>query len=227
MPVEPRSSRIQRRSTLTSQVRTALAEDIAAGVLSAGERIVVERLAERLGVSATPVREAIASWVQDGLIEKTADDKLRVVPLTPTYVEEVFLVRGALEGLAAELAAKRISDDKLETLSWALSETTADLGRGSVAVYTTTDALLHRMVVTVAKNSILTREFEWLQAHLAYIRAYSQRRVGEHLWCSHHEHSEIVATLRQHDSLAARSAMEEHIRRSSARITDLIAFQDD
>lgn len=219
--------RIRRQPSMTSQVRTALCEDIANGALTRGERIVVERLAERFGVSPTPVREAVAGLLQDGLISETADGKLQVVPLTRDYVLDTFAVRSALEGLAAELAAARIAAADLAMLSQAIQDTTAALARGDYAVYMTTDALFHRLVGTVAGNLVLSRELQSLQVHVAYIRGYAQRHVGEHMARSHQEHEEVVAALARQAPIAARQAMEQHIRQSGARIAQLIAFEEE
>lgn len=218
--------RIHRRPGLASQVYAALCEDIAAGVLARGERVVVDRLAEHLGVSPTPVREAVARLVQDGLICEAPDGKLRVVPLTRAYVVETFLVRGALEGLAAELAAPRIAAADLDRLREALRETGEALPRGDYGVYVATDALLHGAVRAAAGNRALARELQALEAHVAYIRGYAQRHHGEHMACSHEEHAEVVAALAGRDAPGARAAMERHIRRSGERIARLIEFKE-
>ena len=222
-----RVQRIHRQPTLASQVRNALSEDIAAGALAPGQRILIERLAERLGVSPTPVREAIACWVEDGLIRKSADGKLQVVPLTREYVSDVFLVRRALESLAAELAAIGLADAELETLRSALDETTSGLERGDIRPYVATDALLHGMVAAAAGSPMLARELEVLQAHIAYVRGYAQRQAGDHMRLSHGEHERLFAALARRDPTAARAAMEQHIRQSGARIAQLTTFEGD
>jgi DNA-binding GntR family transcriptional regulator len=221
-----RAARIHRQPTLASQVRTALSEDIAAGALAPGQRILIERLAERLGVSPTPVREAIACWVEDGLIRKSADGRLQVVPLTRAYVVDVFLVRRALEGLAAELAASRLSDDELALLRASLAETTRGLEHGDFGPYVATDALLHGLVATAAGSPMLARELEVLQTHIAYVRGYAQRQAGDHMQLSHGEHERLLAALAGRDPAAARATMEQHIHQSGERIARLMAFDE-
>ncbi len=219
--------RIRRQPSMTSQVRMALCEDIANGTLARGERIVGERLAERFGVSPTPVREAVAGLIQDGLISETFDGKLQVVPLTRDYVLDIFAVRSALEGLAAELAATRITASDLAMLSQAIQDTTAALARGDYGVYMTTDTLFHGLIGTAAGNPVLARELQSLQVHVAYIRGYAQRHVGEHMARSHQEHGDVVAALAGRDPIAARQAMEQHIRQSGERIAQLIEFEEE
>lgn len=215
---------IKRAPSLATQVYEAILDSIVSGQREPGARIVVEHVAEQLGVSPTPVREALARLLQEGLISETATGKLQVVPLTPRYVADTFFVRGALEGLAAELAAPRISAAQLALLHAALVETAAALPAGDVTVYAATDALLHRTICDVANNAVLAREIQMLQFHVDYIRGYSQRQAGEHLRLSHDEHVRLLAALSLHDGLAAREAMETHIRNASARIAQLIDF---
>src|SRR6185312_5577399 len=98
----------------------AVCDGIISGALLPGQHVVLERLARDLGISPTPVREAVARLVNEGLIVEGPNRKLHVAPLTPRYVRDTFWVRSSLEGLAAELAASRISDADLATLGEAL-----------------------------------------------------------------------------------------------------------
>jgi DNA-binding GntR family transcriptional regulator len=95
---------IRRRPSLADQVYEALTDSISIGRLQPGERLVLDRLAEQLGVSQTPIREALARLMHDGIIEEAPHGKLRMISITPRYVSDAFLVRASLEGVAAELA---------------------------------------------------------------------------------------------------------------------------
>jgi DNA-binding GntR family transcriptional regulator len=206
------------------QVHDALLEQITTGRLEPGERLVIERLADQLGVSQTPVREAVARLVQEGLTTEAPNGRLQVVALTEPYVRDTFLVRGALEGLAAELAAPQISEAHLTTLQTLVAGTTAALAEGDYDVYVRTDASLHRLILEAANNSVLNNELQSLQPHVDLIRGYSQRNNGEHLRESHQEHLRIIDALAHRDPVTARQAMEQHIRAASARIIRLIDF---
>jgi DNA-binding GntR family transcriptional regulator len=219
-------SKIHRRPSLSSQVYDALTANLTTGKLEPGERIVVEHIADQLGVSPTPVREALARLVQEGLIGEEATGKLRVVPLTESYVSDTFHVRSALEGLAAELAALQIPGPQLAALRTAVSETGAALARGDYDVYMETDTYLHRAICDAAGNHVLARELQALQIHIDYIRGFSKRHSGEHLRQSHQEHLYLLDALDARDPVAARRAMEQHIRGASTRISQLINFQD-
>jgi len=193
--------------------------------LTSGERLLIEHLAERLGVSPTPVREALACLIQEGMVLKTPEGKLQVVPLTHAYVVDVFLVRGALEGLATELAATRIKEEALAQLAEVLEQTTAALEHDAFGPYMEADALSHRTVALAAGSALLSRELETLQSHIAYVRGYAQRHGGDHMRASHHEHQCIYQALARRDADAARRSMEQHIRNSGERIARLIAYE--
>lgn len=215
---------IRRLPSLVSQVYDALRDSIVGGQRLPGERVVVERVAAQLGVSPTPVREALARLLQEGVIREVVTGRLQVVPLTPRYVSDTFLVRGALEGLAAELAAPQLTAAQLARLRDALAATTAALAVGDTAAHIATDALLHRTICAAADNDILARELGALQIHVDYIRGYAQRHSGEHQRRSHEEHVHLLDALAGRDPAAARRAMERHIRDTSARIGCLINF---
>lgn len=217
-------AQIKRAPSLASQVYEAIRASIVTGQREPGGRIVVEHLAAQLGVSPTPVREALARLTQEGLIAETAAGKLQVVALTPRYVADTFLVRGALEGLAAELATPRLDEARLAALRSALAKTATALAADDPAPHIATDALLHRTIIEAAGNDVLARELQALQVHVDYIRGYAQRHVGEHMRLSHEEHVRLLAVLARRDPPAARQAMERHIRDTSARITRLIDF---
>lgn len=221
---KPATSGVQRSPSLALQAHSALLELITSGQIPPGERVVIERLAEQLGVSQTPVREAVARLAQEGLIVEQATGRLHVVELSEQYVRDVFTVRGALEGLCAELATPLLAPAELALLGAQMAETSAALARGDHGPYTRSDASLHRLLTGATTNRVLAKELTSLQPHVDLIRGYSQRNEGAHLRASHEEHLRIVAALAARDSAAARSAMEQHIRNAGERIIQLIDF---
>lgn len=222
--VNPASGAVRRSPSLAIQVHTALLELITGGQIQPGERVVIERLAEQLGVSQTPVREAVARLAQEGLIAEVASGRLHVVELSEQYVRDVFAVRGALEGLCAELVAPLLAPAGLELLRAEMDATTAALARGDHGPYTRSDATLHQLMIGATTNRVLAKELRSLQPHVDLIRGYSQRTEGAHLRASHEEHLRIVAALERRDGAEARQAMEQHIRNAGERIVQLIDF---
>jgi DNA-binding GntR family transcriptional regulator len=212
---------------LSSQIHAALAESIATGRIAPRERLVLDRIAEQLGVSPTPVREAINRLIQDGLIEDAGTGRFHVVGLTPEYVINTFVVRGALEGLAAELAAASVSADHLAALRQGLTDIDAAVDRGEYEVFASLDNALHQIIRDAAGNPVLSREMRPLQIHTGLIFAhvnetYSRQQLAEYVQRSHAEHKRIVNALAARDSRAARETVEQHVRDAGERYAGLI-----
>lgn len=217
---------VRRSPSLALQVHAALRELITSGRIQPGERVVIKRLAEQLGVSQTPVHEAVARLAQEGLIVEAASGSLHVVELTDQYVREVFLVRGALEGLCAELVTPLIRAEDLAALRTQMNDTAASAVRGDHRPYTRSDLNLHQLVIAATTNQVLARELQSLQPHIDMIHSYSKRAEAEgaHLLMSHQEHLQIIAAIADRDGARARYAMEQHIRSAGERIVKLITF---
>lgn len=220
----PVGARIRRGPTLVQQVYDAICQDLVSGRLAPGQRIVLDRVAAELGTSPTPVREALARLIQEGLIVAGPNGRLRVIDLTPDYVLDTFAVRAALEGLAAELAATRMDERLLRRLQQVLNEATGALAEGRYDVYARADDFLHRSVAEAAGNQVLNRNLTMIRVHVDFILGYSHRNVGDHLRASHAEHLRVVAALSARDPAGSRRAMEDHIRAAGQRIARLINF---
>ena len=218
---------IRRGPHLTEQVYLALCQGLVSGEYVPGQALVIEHVAVQLGVSPTPVREALARLLEKGLIVQTPNGKLQVIQLTERYVRDMFLVRSALEGLGAELATLRITAEQLSTLRQMLADTTASLAEGNYEVYSQSDAYLHDLIKEAADNTILKIELEALKWHIDFIRGYSQRHAGSHVSASHQEHLAILEAFSNRDPVGAREATEHHIRNASERIVQLIDFHND
>jgi DNA-binding GntR family transcriptional regulator len=103
--------------SLADQAYAALREDITSGRLNAETRITERWLAERLGVSPTPVREALKRLEHEHLIERTGSNSIRVAEPSLRRLHELSLTEAALRGVAAQIAAVAASDDELAALS--------------------------------------------------------------------------------------------------------------
>src|SRR5579871_5028060 len=99
MHLAPLGMSVRNPANLSQHVYEAVTGGIAGGHLLPGMRVVVEHLAQQLGVSQTPVREVLGRLITEGLIVECGSGRFQVVPLTRSYVADTYLVRGALEGL--------------------------------------------------------------------------------------------------------------------------------
>ena len=227
-------------TTLADQAYEALRAAIVSGELPWGERITERGLAARLGVSATPVREALRRLEQERLVERTGPRSLRVASMTPNARAESSELEAALEGVAAKLAARKISERGLDQLDQLLDAADAqrakllaadEAGAGTEdppnrrAIEAGFDRLreFHALVEAAAGN-------EQLLNMLAQARAFSQAQRlaatnelidarSESLSSRYNDHRRLARALRARDEETA-----EHLARSHAlsASTDLL-----
>ena len=194
-------------------VRRILEKEIIEGRLAAGERLSEHELAGRLGVSRTPIREAMRALEAQGLIIRHRGKGSFVARLTTlSEAEALYETRVALEGFLAGRAAENMSDadiTRLAELTEAFRAAVPHSGddRGEVIEI---DSALHWHIYDAADSELssIVRSYWGRLSRELYDRAYlgeSPARFGQ-------QHEEILATLAARDSSAARSAMERHIR---------------
>jgi DNA-binding GntR family transcriptional regulator len=223
---------VQRGVALSRQVHETLTESLVSGRIAPNERLVVEHLAEQLGVSPTPVREAVNRLLHDEVIEEASNGKFHVIGLTPDYVVDTFRVRARLEGLAVELAVPRMPSDHLAALTEGLDTIAAVVKRGEYEVFSLLDDSLHQSICDAAQNRALSRALRPLQIHIGIIysyvnRTYSREQLAEYAVISHQEHQQIVAAMEQRDAIAAAQLIERHVLAAGERYAGLVAYSNE
>lgn len=187
----------------------SMREAILSGVLEPGERLMEIQLAEEMGVSRTPVREAIRKLELENFVVMIPRKGAYVAGVSLKDVADVFEIRSALEGLAAGLAAERITDDELEQMEQALffrtSENEMDLEQ---IVKSDTD--FHALVYRASRNERLVQILENLREQIQRFRSTSLAVPGRNK-SAIEEHRMIVEALRNHDSEEAQSLAMAHI----------------
>jgi DNA-binding GntR family transcriptional regulator len=191
----------------------ALRDLIVGGAYGPGDRLAEVELAQALGVSRTPVREALRRLSAEGLVELTPNKGARVVLHDDRDLEHVFELRAQVEGLAARLAAERVDEGVLDELD-AVAEEIArhaepgprqDLDRVYVL-----NARFHGGVIAASGGTVLPGTVDGLVHTAAVLRtlhgfdAAALRRSVNH-------HREIVAALRARDGRWAESVMRSHL----------------
>lgn len=204
----PRSAPSKPKS-LGEQAHDRLRQEIIGCVLSPGADINEQELSLRLGMSKTPVREALARLVVEGLVEAFPRRGYRVTPVTVQDVTNLFTLRKGLEGVAAELAAVRMTDVELDELEevagarYTLGETVTidafieanNAFHGAIALGARVPRL-HGLIVGYLEES----------ARLLHMGAVMRDVNPETI----EDHNRIVLALRGRDPAAARQAIVEH-----------------
>ena len=160
---------------LRDQAYAQLRDAILDGTLESGERLRDAELADWLGLSRTPVREALARLEEYGLVETSPNRYTRVVPLGAGDARDAFAVVAALHALAASLGVPRISEPEMAEMRVANEEFAAALRGGSVDDALAADDRFHAVLVRASANREIARSLERL---MPKIRLLERARFG-------------------------------------------------
>jgi DNA-binding GntR family transcriptional regulator len=213
-------AKLERQPSLTERVFRQLRDAVVSNELTPGQLVGIEQLAGMLGVSRTPVREALPALQQLGLIEQGENGSFRVAPLDATYVWEVYAVRSALESLAAEVVAPRLTDDDLQELR-ASALPPRPPADGDYSEMFGPDLGLHDFVRRKCPLGFLNALIDTVQVHRSRLLDLEHSASGSYRKASYEEHRAIVDALERRDAKAARRLMQEHLDRVGAEVAAL------
>ncbi len=198
------------RQTLTVGVAARLREMIVEGQLQPGVRLNERVLTEQLLVSRTPLREAFKVLAGEQLIELQADRGAFVKSLEPADVAQLFEVLGALEGLAGELAAARITAAELAEIRALHFEMKAAHARRDLPGYFRCNMQIHARINAAARNTVLTATFNALNVRIHALRFKSN--AAKPRWDEAiAEHEAMLSLLEARDGKALRTLLESHL----------------
>jgi DNA-binding GntR family transcriptional regulator len=187
-----------------------------------GHQVLEQTLAEELGMSRTPLREALIRLQQEGLLEVIPRHGMRVLPISPTDMREIYQILTSLESMASELAAARkLSDEELAPLETASAEMEAALARDDLDAWARADELFHAHLVALSGNRLLAELVHnfWDRAHRARMVTLRLRPKPVN---STREHFELVAAIRKGNAAKARQIHEQHRMRGASELTDIL-----
>jgi len=197
------------RGGLRAQIKDVILQRIVEGSLEPGSRIVETRIAQELGVSQAPVREALRDLEQLGCVVHEPNRGCSVRAFSAEELLEAFPVRAALEALAARLAAERITTTELAELDQLLERMRKAAREGDAHEQSQANASFHATVVRAARNRTLERQWQMLEP---YSRTYlTVSRPGIDLVHLSDRHVPVLDALRRRDRAKAAEAMEEHL----------------
>jgi len=202
------------REKLSNQVYTVLKDMITNHRFQPGARLNVEQLAKELDVSRTPVWEAVGKLEQEGFLVNVPNRGVFMAVLTPKMSLELYAVREVLEGMAARLAAERISEETLKEMENCLAQQAEVIQAGDLIGYSRLDFDFHAAVYESCGNEVLQ---ELLQTIKNKMRPLSLR-MKPVLSRLYHDHEGILDALRMHDPQRAERAFRRHNRAMIALI---------
>ncbi len=198
------------RRTLNHRIYDGLRQLIESGALLPGTRLDERTLADDMAVSRTPLREAIGKLVEDGLVEHRAYRGNFVRTLTVKQVNDLYLVREALEGLAVRLAVPKLSEDHLLTIRRILDDTFGTAERGDIAGYSIADQSFHDTLARLSENEPLIEALGRLRRQIQLVRTLANRDPDV-VKRTAFERPQILTALELRDAERAARLMEEHI----------------
>ncbi len=209
--------KLDNHQPLRELVAAALKEAIVSGVLAPGERLMEVQLAEELGVSRTPVREAIRRLEQEDLVVMIPRKGAYVSSLSLKDVADVFEIRGALEALAAGLAAERITEEELEELERILVMKAESIKNKDFARLIAIDIQFHDHLYKASRNDKLVQIISNLQEQIYRFRSTSLASPGR-MKESLEEHRKIVEAVSERNIFQAQMLAQEHIENAENRL---------
>lgn len=216
MPV-PASTAPMTRRCLSDDAYAQMREWIIDGTLAPGEALRDEALAEALGMSRTPVRDALQRLENEGLVVTSSTRRTSVSPVTLKQAREIYPITVALETLALRLALPVLDETALEAMRAANADLAAALAHGDAALATQADEALHNGFIARCGN-------EELRTLLADLKA-KVRRLDRAFWGwadrtpSVRDHDELIVALAARDVMTAERVLARNWDRGLAWIT--------
>jgi DNA-binding GntR family transcriptional regulator len=194
------------------------------GQLVPGQRLLQEELAGRLGISRTPVREALQRLANEGLVDISSYKGATVANLSASEMIEVYSVRIALESYAASLATQRITEADLERLEGLMREMEVAFQNKDFENLLGTHHKLHASIYTIAGKQ---RLYEHIIQYLDLANFYQRMALslGRGAKDPIKEHIDILETLRRRDAEAAGHTVRSHLELTMAELLDIFTEQ--
>jgi len=192
--------------------------------LSAGERIDEQGLAGRLGVSRTPIREAIRRLEAEGLVKRAPRRGAFVVDFSPTVIDDLFSVREVLEGLAARLAATRALEAEITLLQEVFRRYADAVRARDIDAILQEDVRFHDLIAGASRNERLLATIRMFRDQLQLLRARSVAVAGRSEK-SHQEMGRILDAVVRRAPAEAEEAMRLHIRGAQQDVLRALSTQ--
>jgi len=199
-----------KKENLGSQVFEQVKGMILRGEIRPGRRIVENEIALSMGISRTPVREAVHKLEAEGLLTPLSRGGYAVRGLTVSDIEDTFDIRSILESFAGYLAATRHSEGELITLELKIDEFQRYLDRGDLKRLSAVNTEFHEALYELSRSHRLIKMIHGLKDEIHFLRNIILNSE-EMARLSNRDHREIVEAIRQRDAKKVERQLKEHI----------------
>lgn len=218
-PLRPLSEQAGRGTQLSERVATRVREAIMVGDLTPSEFVRTEKLAAELGVSQTPVREALMALSSEGSVKWEPRRGFRVVPVTAQDIHDLFDVQAYVAGELAARAAVNLSDGEIATITGFQRDLLTAHQNGDTAEVTRLNHQVHRRINLAGKS---VRLANLLRSTVQHVPLSSYGEVDGWAEASVDDHAPIIEALQNRDPETARDSMAAHIRNVGDQLVDYL-----
>lgn len=210
------------RLSMSQEVADLIKRSILAREINPGDRIVESKLSKQLGISATPIREAIRLLAGEGIVTIQPNRGPVVRKLTQADVFEIYSIRAMLEGLGIRLATARASDAQVAAVEALYAEMIRKLDDPAVATLLPDSTILHQTILQLSQHERLVIAYDASLFQIALVNAILGRESTKQKEVD--QHGELVVALRAREPDRAEQVMRAHIYRSYQEFVELDAL---
>lgn len=210
---------INHEASLRNKVFKYIKFEIINGHFKPGESLVESKLAEELGVSRTPIREAIRLLELEGLVETTPNKGAVVLGVSHKDVEDIYAIRILIEGLAARWAAQNMDSNEKKELQKIIDLMEFYASKGDLDELAELDNRFHHIIYEASRSKILKLTLSNLHEYVQQARLHSLK-VPQRLDQTIAEHHAIMDCFLEGDSKKAEKALKEHVQKAYLNIKE-------
>ncbi|RLB35222.1 MAG: hypothetical protein DRH12_16810 [Deltaproteobacteria bacterium] len=196
---------------INEKVYELLRERIVTSTYPPGYKIKVRILSKELGTSQTPIKDALSRLAGEGLVQIDSRKGTYVKGITEQDIAEIFDTRMIIETGAAEIVAKRITDEQIKKLQRLYEETLAGRANTSYRLFIEKAGEFHLEIIRLTGNGRLLNIYRNLNAHMQILRFRFGQNELKRLSSTDEQHYKILEALRMRDPKKARKAVKEHL----------------
>lgn len=202
---------------LSKKVYFILKKEIIKGSFKPGDKVLEGRIAEQMGISRTPVREAIRELAAEGFVTLSPNQGVVVRSVSAESIREVLQIHSVLEGLAARLSCEVINEEDLKELENYVNKMEKLTNKKDLSTYSEVDLRFHELIVNICRNKRLMQMRKNISDQAQRYRI-SSLRIPRRLKESLKEHRKILEAFKTKDPKKADSMSQKHIQNALKNI---------
>ena len=209
------------QGSLTDKVFEVLEQQILNGTYAVGDQLVEQKISQELGVSRTPVREALRQLELDSLVTTIPNKGTFVIGISTDDIKDIYTIRIAIEGISAKWAAERITDEQVKELENVVELQEFYSSKNEILQIVQLDTKFHETIYEISGSRTLKNTLKSFHTHLKRARETSFFSAGR-TRSAVEEHREIFEAIASHDGEKAKKLTERHVTNARDNILNLI-----